>query len=151
MKKISLAAGKFKREKTPHTLSISPSFAQKWLMPRLGDFYELYPDVTISLDKTLNNTTFKNDSIDAAVRFGDGNFEDLKSVYLFSPKRFAVASPAYIAKHGTLDDLSNPKQHRLINAHYGIKDIDHGWENLVAGDYNNLEQQLIILPDADQA
>jgi LysR family glycine cleavage system transcriptional activator len=153
---IALAAGKVKREKTQRTLtiSISPGIADKWLMPRLGDFYGSYPDVTVALDKSMKNATFKNDGIDAAIRFGDGTFEDLQSVYLFTFEKFAVASPDYIAEHGKLDDLANPKQHRLIDCRRGSKDLDALcglWENVVASDYSDLEEQLIILPDDHQA
>jgi LysR family glycine cleavage system transcriptional activator len=153
---ISLAAGKVKREKTQRTLtiSVSPGFADKWLMPRLGDFYGLYPDVTIALDKSLNNATFKNDGIDAAIRFGDGTFEDLQSVLLFSPKKLAVASPSYIAEFGNLENLAKPKRHRLIDCRRGSKELDSLcglWEHVVASDYADLEQQLVILPDDHQA
>ena len=153
---IFLAAGKVKREITERTLtiSVSPGFADKWLMPRLGDFYGLYPDVTIALDKSLNNATFKNDGIDAAIRFGDGTFEDLQSVLLFSPKKLAVASPSYIAKFGNLDNLAKPKRHRLIDCRRGSKELDTLcglWEHVVASDYADLEQQLVILPDDHQA
>jgi LysR family glycine cleavage system transcriptional activator len=153
---IALAAGKVKREKTQRTLtiSVSPGIADKWLMPRLGDFYGSYPDVTIALDKSLKNATFKNDGIDAAIRFGDGTFEDLQSVYLFTFEKFAVASPDYITEYGNLDDLANPKQHRLIDCRRGSKDLDALcglWENVVASDYIGLEEQLIILPDDHQA
>jgi LysR family glycine cleavage system transcriptional activator len=153
---IALAAGKVKREKTQRslTISVSPGIADKWLMPRLGDFYGSYPDVTIALDKSLKNATFKNDGIDAAIRFGDGTFEDLQSVYLFTFEKFAVASPDYITEYGNLDDLANPKQHRLIDCRRGSKDLDALcglWENVVASDYIGLEEQLIILPDDHQA
>ena len=152
---ISLAAGKVKREKTQRTLNISVSLGiATWLMPRLGDFYGLYPDVTIAMDKNLKNVTFKNDGIDAAIRFGDGTFEDLQSVYLFSIKKYAVASPDYISEHGTLDNLANPKRHQLIDCRRGAKDFDALcglWEDVVASDYADLEEQIIILPDDYQA
>ena len=153
---IALAAGKVKREKTQRslTISVSPGIADKWLMPRLGDFYELYPDVTVALDKRVGHVTFKNDGIDAAIRFGDGTFEDLQSVYLFSIKKYAVASPDYISEYGTLDDLANPERHRLIDCRRGEKHFDALcglWEDVVADDYADLEEQIIILPDDYQA
>jgi LysR family glycine cleavage system transcriptional activator len=156
LKEISLAAGKYKREKTHNalTISITPILGEKWLMPRLGDFYGLYPDATISLDFGITNVDFRNDGIDAAIRFGDGVFEDLHNVYLFTYTKFAVASPDYITEYGNLDDLANPKQHRLIDCRRGLKEIDAlcgQWEDVVASDYTDLEEQLIILPDDHQA
>ena len=153
---ISLAAGKVKRKKSRRTLTISVGhgIADKWLMPKLGDFYESYPDVTIALDKNRNNVTFKNDGIDAAIRFGDGRFEDLQSVFLFPCTKFAVASPDYISEHGSLDDLANPKHHRLIDCRRGSKEFDAlcgVWEDVVDSGYTDLEEQIIILPDDFQA
>jgi LysR family glycine cleavage system transcriptional activator len=156
LKEIALAAYKVKREKTQRNLTISvpPGFAERWLMPRLGDFYESYPDVTIALDKNLKFATFRNDGIDAAIRFGDGTFEELQSDYLFAWRKWAVASPGYIAEHGKLDDLAHPKQHRLIDCRYASKDLAAccgRWEDVVASEYTDPKQQLIILPDDYQA
>ena len=152
---ISLAASEVRQEVSQHTLtiSVSPGLADKWLMSQLGNFWELYPDITLALDKSLNNATFRNDGIDAAIRFGDGNFSDLNSVYLFTPRKFAVASPGYIAEYGKIEDMTNPKHHRLINCDYGSKELNAlcgQWEDLVADDYPGLEEQIIKLPDEQQ-
>ena len=63
---IALSASKVKREVSQHTLTISvpPGLTEKWLMSRIGDFYELYPEVTLALDKSLKNATFSNVSVD---------------------------------------------------------------------------------------
>lgn len=156
LEEIALAADDVKREKTRDalTISIPPSLGEKWLMPRLGDFYASYPDVTIALNFNINYVTFKNDGIDAAIRFGDGVFEDLHSVYLFAFTKFAVASPGYVAEFGKLDDLANPESHRLIDCNHGSKELDMlcgVWETVVAGDHADLEQQIITLPDNHQA
>ena len=153
---IAFAASKVRREKTRRTLtiSVSPGIADKWLMPKLGGFYELYPDVTIALDKSIEDVTFRNDGIDAAIRFGKGSFEGLQSVYLCTFEKFAVASPDYITEYGKLDDLKNPKQHRLIDCRRGSKDLDAlcgRWEDVVASGYKDMEDQTIFLPDDHQA
>ena len=51
---IAFAARKVARTKTRRrlTISASPTFAQKWLMPNLEGFYESFPDVPIIIDKT---------------------------------------------------------------------------------------------------
>ena len=156
LKEIALAADDVKQDKNQRglTISVGLGVADKWLMPRLGRFYDSHPDVTVALDKNRENVSFRNDGIDAAVRFGDGTFEDLESVFLFPCAKFAVASPGYIAEYGKLDDLANPKQHRLIDCRRGLKKFDvlcGVWEDVVASDYTGLEEQLIILPDDYQA
>lgn len=156
LREISLAAGKVKRENPRHTLTISvpPGLAERWLLLKLGDFLELFPEITIALDKSTENATFRNDGIDAAIRFGEGQFDGLNSAFLFRPTKFAVASPAYLSEHGKLDDLTNPKHHQLIDCRYGSKELDALcgiWEDVVTSDYSDLEQQLIVLPDDRQA
>lgn len=156
LKQIAMAAGKVKREQDQLSLTVSlpPGLAERWLMGRLGEFFELNPDITIALDKRIAMVTFRNDGIDAAIRYGDGNFEDLDSAFLFTPKKFAVASPSYLSEFGKLDDLKNPERHRLIDCRYGSKELDAlcgVWEDMVASDYPDLESQLIIFPDDRQA
>ena len=73
---IASAAGDVTGTKTRRTLTISiaQGIAVKWLMPRLGEFYQTFPGVSVALDETANLVTFKNDGVDAAVRSGNGNF-----------------------------------------------------------------------------
>ena len=65
-------------------------------MPKLGQFYEAHPGVSVILDESLQMVSFKNDGFDGAIRFADGNFADLNADHLISIKVYAVASPAYI-------------------------------------------------------
>jgi LysR family glycine cleavage system transcriptional activator len=51
------------------TLSVEPSFAQKWLVPRLGGFQDLYPDVDIVLSSTEEIIDVDAHAADMAIRF----------------------------------------------------------------------------------
>ncbi|MGA9574726.1 MAG: LysR family transcriptional regulator, partial [Lysobacterales bacterium] len=63
-------------------LSMMPSFLQKWLMPRLPEFYNANPqmDLRINVDNALVN--FNQTDMNAAVRMGNGHWAGLKSVKL---------------------------------------------------------------------
>ena len=153
---IALAAGEVSRIKIQRTLtiSISQGFAVKWLMPNLAGFYESFPDVTVVLHESTRLVTFKNDGVDAAIRYSDGEFEGLKSALLFRPQLFAIASPAYIAKNGRLNSLAKPGKHRLIDYHYSSKEIraQHiHWDDLVSGNKIDPEIQHDSFPDEHQA
>lgn len=153
---IAFAACEVARTKSRRTLTISlaPGIAVKWLMPRLGKFYETYPDVSVALDESVNLVTFKNDGVDAAIRTGNGDFEGLNSVLLFKPEKFAVASPAYIDKKGKIESLSEPGDHRLIEYHYESKEVRAQhilWENIVSANPPDAAINYIILPDEHQA
>jgi LysR family glycine cleavage system transcriptional activator len=154
---IALAAREVARTKTRRrlTISASPVFAQKWLNPNLGGFYESFPDVPVVIDKTLKLVTFKNDGIDAAIRFsdGEGGFNDLDSVLLFHPQIFAVSSPAYIADHGILESLAEPGEHHLIDGHYNLKEggaLHTKWQDVVSGNQIDPAVQYESFPDHDQ-
>lgn len=152
---IANAAGEVARTSAQRTLTISiaKGFALKWLMPNLANFYELYPEVTIVLDESAQLVTFKNDGVDAAIRFCDGKFDELEVVPLFHAQLFAVASPAYIAEHGKLESLKDPGNHRLIELRYGSKEIraQHiHWDDVISGHQIDLEDKITAFPDEHQ-
>ncbi|MBT8434155.1 MAG: LysR family transcriptional regulator [Gammaproteobacteria bacterium] len=155
---IAIASQEVARAKTRRglTISASPGFAQKWLMPNLEAFYESFPDVPIAIDRTNKLVTFKNDGIDAAIRFTDSDdgFNGLDSVLLFHPQVFAVASPAYIAKHGMLKSLAEPGTHHLIDGTYKFKEgaaLHIKWQDVVPGLQVDAISQYEFFPDIDQA
>jgi LysR family glycine cleavage system transcriptional activator len=125
-------------------------------MPNLERFYESFPDVPVVIDKSIKLVTFKNDGIDAAIRFSDSEdgFNDLDSALLFQPQIFAVASPAYIAEHGMLESLAEPGKHYLIDAHLSSKEAEAlhtRWQDVVSG--NQIDPAVHhyeSFPDQDQ-
>jgi LysR family glycine cleavage system transcriptional activator len=156
LQQIAEAAESVVRKKSRQALKISapPSILFKWLMPKLGDFYERHPGVTVVLDEGTELVSFKNDGFDAALRFADGNFDNLHSDLLISLKMQVVASPAYLAKHGRPESPANPRGHRLIDYYYGAKNISSQhihWEDIVGGDLQGMDIEHLIYPDALQS
>jgi len=136
------------------TVSMAPGMAIKWILPRLGDFYRLHPDITVLLDQSVDMVSFKNDGVDAAIRFSDGRFDDLDSVFLFRPRLYAVASPGYLEKHGNLETLAQPGTHQLIDYQFRGKEIraQHvHWEDVVADGQIDPQTPLSIFPDEFQS
>jgi len=78
----------------PLTVSVLPSFAVKWLVPRLARFRARHPeiDVRIVADRTLAN--FRHDGVDVAIRHGFGEYAGMRSVWLMAEDLFPVCSPA---------------------------------------------------------
>ena len=70
-----------------------PSFAARWLLPRIGRFVAAHPD--IDLDVRANNALadFRRDDVDAAIRYGSGNYPGLVTDYLMDDEYFIVCSP----------------------------------------------------------
>ena len=78
------------------TLTVPPSFAAKWLLPRIDRFRERHPDLDIRLDTTDRLADFAADGIDLGVRYGLGGYTDLQAEKLFEEEVFPVCSPSLL-------------------------------------------------------
>src|SRR4051812_40058929 len=62
------------------TISLMPSFAASWLVPRLPRFLSAHPQLEISLQSTTALVDFDRDAtIDAGLRFGRGQYPGLET------------------------------------------------------------------------
>ena len=75
------------------TVSMLPSFAARWLMPRLGRFMEKYPQIAVNVHASLALVDFARDEVDIAVRFGRGGWSKVHAEKFMDDERFPVASP----------------------------------------------------------
>jgi LysR family transcriptional regulator, glycine cleavage system transcriptional activator len=76
------------------TISTTPSFASKWLMPRLIRFQSKHPELDVRLSTSNALVDFKLHDIDLAVRYGKGRWPGLLAELLLETDRFPVCSPA---------------------------------------------------------
>lgn len=83
------------RKPGPTTLVVSttPSFAACWLVPRLGRFAALHPDIEIRLETTARLADFGRERVDVAIRHGKGSYPGLHSDLLLTPSLIAIGSP----------------------------------------------------------
>ncbi|RFP24525.1 transcriptional regulator GcvA [Duganella sp. BJB488] len=77
------------------TISSIPSFAARWLAPRLGRFIELYPDIEVVLQSSGQLQDLARDGIDVGIRFGRGNYPGLVVQRLMGDVYYPVVSPHY--------------------------------------------------------
>jgi len=91
------------------------SFLQKWLMPRLADLHEQHPDVQLRLHTSTEMVDFARSDFHVGIRLGAGRYEGLVSEKLMDEWLVAVASPAVIAKHGTLPDDADLSKYPLLH------------------------------------
>ncbi|HYD86881.1 MAG TPA: LysR substrate-binding domain-containing protein [Vitreimonas sp.] len=75
------------------SLSTAPSFASKWLIPRLSKFQELFPEIEVRLSADMALVDFSGSDIDFAIRYGPGGYEALHCERLMSESVVVVASP----------------------------------------------------------
>lgn len=154
LSQIAGAASTITDESSRHTLKISipPYMASMWLVPQLGDFFERQPGISVVLDESIGYVTFKNDGVDAAIRFFDGNDESLESTPLMPVKLYPYASPAYLEKHGMVESFSKPVGHTLIEYFATSSVISQHiyWEDIVEGSFEESKVTHLVFPDALQ-
>jgi LysR family glycine cleavage system transcriptional activator len=74
-------------------IAVLPSFGQQWLLPRLPRFQARFPHYRIRLQASLSIQDIRRESIDLAIRMGQGSWEGMLSQKLFDDELLMVASP----------------------------------------------------------
>lgn len=87
------------------TMTVPPSFAAKWLLPRIERFRAKHPGLDIRLDTTDRLADFATEGIDIGVRYGLGGYAGLQADKLFDEEVFPVCSPALLPKLPQRPDL----------------------------------------------
>jgi LysR family glycine cleavage system transcriptional activator len=116
-------------------LASAPTFLTKWLIPRLADFRRLHPGVTFSFSQHLAPDEAHAPGIDAAIRFGSGQWPGVRSDYIAGREFVCVYSRALLPpdrKQLILEDLLT---HTLLHheetpsgwtswaAHHGVEEV----------------------------
>ena len=76
-------------------LSVLPSMAGRWLVPRLGGFMARYPDIDLLIDVRSGLADLAAGEADAAIRFGPGGWPEVQQVRLMGDESFPVVAPGY--------------------------------------------------------
>ncbi|RLK00667.1 LysR substrate-binding domain-containing protein [Ruegeria conchae] len=99
-------------------ISVTPSFASKWLVPRLNDFLTSYPDISVQVDARERLADFRSDGIDIAVRQSRSPIaQDLNAIPLFSTEFVVVSSPELASQISSPDDLM---EYVLLSDSHGL-------------------------------
>jgi LysR family glycine cleavage system transcriptional activator len=83
-------------------VTVEPSIASRWLVPRLGRFNALHPDIELAIDPESKLADFRSGDADVGIRYGPGDWEDVDAVKLTDAVIFPVAAPSLIARRSKL-------------------------------------------------
>ena len=77
-------------------VTVLPSFAQRWLMPRMGRWREKHPHLALEIEASQNLVDLQREGFHAALRYGAGPWPGLESERLFTPpvRKIVVGSPS---------------------------------------------------------
>ncbi|MCU0070238.1 transcriptional regulator GcvA [Pseudomonas koreensis] len=108
------------------TLSTLVSVASKWLLPRLPSFREAHPEIDVRISASTELVDFRKGGIDAAIRYGDGNWPGLRADWLMSDEIFPVCSPRLLTGENALRTPADLAHQPLLHV-----------SGLTADDWNN--------------
>lgn len=114
-------------QSTPEVLVISalPSFTQEWLLPRLVEFRQLWPQIDVLLQTEYRMVDLAAESVDVAIRFGRGDFgRDLQIDLLAHESVTPVCSPKLVAER-TLTDKRDIGSFTLLNS--SVRMVHEPW------------------------
>jgi LysR family glycine cleavage system transcriptional activator len=103
------------------TLTTPPSFAAKWLVPRLGAFEQAHPQVDVWLSAGMELIDLAAGEVDVAIRYGAGRYPGLEVRRLIAESVIPVVSPE-LAREQPLETPEDLKNHVLL--HDGSPDLD---------------------------
>jgi DNA-binding transcriptional LysR family regulator len=97
-------------------LHIPHSALEQYLLPLLGEFHSSYPNIVLDISANDAVVNIVQKGFDVGVRLGEYLEPNMVAVPLGGKMRqLAVASPDYLARHGTPKEPTDLQQHRCIN------------------------------------
>lgn len=117
------------KEKPAGRLKVTTTvgFGASWLAPRLQDFLEMYPDVSISLLLDDSDLDLAMREADVAIRMHPPKQPDLVQRHLMNIEWQVCASPDYLKKHGVPQRAEDLDAHKLIlfgDYHPPVSDVN---------------------------
>ncbi len=109
------------------TISSAPSFAYRWIVPRLAAFSDRHPEIDVRLEHSTRLVELARENVDVAVRYGTGPWPGLAAHRLMPGHAKPLAAPALLERHGlSVDDLplapaaiaALPLQHEETREHW---------------------------------
>ncbi len=92
----------------PLRITITPSFAAQWLMPRLGGFWAKHPEIALSLHPDQRVVDLAAERMDLAIRFGAGSWPGTEAELLTPAFYTVVGAPSLVGDAQTMtpDDMA---------------------------------------------
>lgn len=140
---LGRAVEQLQHDRTSGQLNISllGSFLQKWLLPRLGDFYQKHPGIDLRFNASRELVNFMQTDFHAAVRYGGGSWPQLRAEKMLDDWVFPVASPTLFAKLGNVDTMGDLNKYPLLHS---ASEPWADWLRRVGGDTLRVERGPVL-------
>lgn len=114
---LRLATDRLLRKEDDKVLTVSTlaSLAAKWLLPRLTDFQEQHPGIDVRITTSTSLVDFQRDNVDAAIRYGRGQWPGVRADWLMADELFPVCSPSLLRGDKPLRRPEDLRNHPLLH------------------------------------
>ena len=97
------------------TVTTMDSFAATWLVPRLGRFRKLHPEIDIRIITSDVSIDFARETVDLGIRYGYGDWPGLHVEKLMTEELFPVCSPALLETGPPMNKASDLSRYTLLH------------------------------------
>lgn len=99
-------------------VTLSPAFGRMFVIPRLPDFRDRFPDVAIEMEVSGRHVDLIEEGMDVAIRIGWLTDSALVARHIGDMRMITLASAGYLAQHGTPQSLDELRSHQRISYVY---------------------------------
>src|SRR6202167_4419469 len=126
---LRLATDRLLRKDNDHVLTVSTlaSLAAKWLLPRLSAVQEQHPGIVVLIATSSSVLYFKSGDVEAAIRYGRGQWPGLRADWLMADQLFPVCSPALLTGDKPLHCPEDLADRTLLHSSGGYDDDWRLW------------------------
>ncbi|GLR76992.1 transcriptional regulator GcvA [Aliivibrio sifiae] len=97
------------------TISLPPSFAIQWLVPRLSDFNNQEPDIDVRIKAVDMDEGSLTEDVDVAIYYGRGNWPGLRVDLLYQEQLLPLCSPQVLLNEKPLATIDDLRFHTLLH------------------------------------
>lgn len=113
----------------PLTITVPPSFAGTWLMPRLARYHRMHPEIEVRIDASNRVVDLQTEDVDIAIRYGAGDYPGMYVEKLLDEEAFPICSPTLLEGEHPLREPADLRHHQLLHVDDAVStDFWPNWE-----------------------
>lgn len=114
---IANAISYIRRAETSPGLTVAAplAFASNWLMPRLSSFSSTHPELSLRFVTAEADVDPSEEGLPLGIRYGSGDWPNLRVTLLKKPNIFPVCSPGYLEACGGISSTRDLSHHILLD------------------------------------
>ncbi|MCG8564161.1 MAG: transcriptional regulator GcvA [Desulfobacterales bacterium] len=137
-----------KHQQKDLNLKVHPTFAIRWLIPRLHRFQTQYPDIRVRLTTSSANVDFSRENFDAGITHLGGERAGVKRCKILEERLVPVCSPRLLQEDIPLDNPGDLSRHMLLHNNPNLREWQ-AWANQMDVEGLRLERgQVFEVDDA---